>query len=276
MADQADVETALAAIAANALYPAGTAAPSAIGKICRIYRGVPNAPALNKDLADGVLHVSVTASGAAVRNTTRFPRRWITVQPVTARLTVACSGETAVFSGTCAAGQLAGVIVDDALFPYAVQNNDSPATVASNLAAMIRAAGDIVAYSNATISCPGAARFAARVVNGAVALQEIKRQVQEFEISLWCPDPASRDAASPVIDLALAAQNFVALADGSFGHLVFARSAAEDNEEDAMLYRRDLTYSVEYPTTCSQITPAMLFGTTTVTANTVTIGEVLS
>ena len=41
MADQADVETALAAIVANALYPKGTAAPSAVGCTCRVYRGLP-------------------------------------------------------------------------------------------------------------------------------------------------------------------------------------------------------------------------------------------
>jgi hypothetical protein len=267
MADQADVETALAAIVANALYPNGTAAESAIGNICRIYRGFPTTPSLDADLAAGVLNVSVAADETPLKNVTRYPRRWVTVAPVLQVLTVNVTGQSASFSGRCAVGQLAGVMLNDALFSYAVQGNDSPATVASNLAAMLRSAGWLVEYAGATIGVPGAERFVARVVSGAGALQELKRQIQEFKITLWCPDPASRDAAAPVIDQALAGLNFVPLADGSYARLLFVGSSAQDNAADATLYRRDLIYSAEYPTTRAQMTPAMLFGTTRVTAD---------
>jgi uncharacterized protein YaiE (UPF0345 family) len=267
MADQADVETALAAIVANALYPAGTAAASAIGNVCRVYRGFPAAPALDADLAAGVVNVSVAAEAAPVKNVTRYPRQWVTVAPVTAMLNVQAAGKSAAFSGTCAAGQLAGVMVDDALFAYAVQRNDSPATVASNLAALLRSAGWLVDYAGSMITVPAAVRFTARVVNGAGALQEIKRQIQSFKITLWCPDPASRDAAAPCIDQALAGLNFIPLADGTYARLLFVASSAEDGSADASLYRRDITYSAEYPTVLAQMTPAMLFGTARVTAN---------
>jgi len=261
MADQADVETALAALVANALYPNGTAAAGAVANLCRVYRGFPTSPALDADLAAGAVNVSVAAANSPVKNVTRYPRVWRTVAPVPATLTVTVAAQTASFAGACAVGQLAGVAANGALFPYAVQASDTPATVASNLAALLRAAGWLVDYAGSTISVPGASLFTARVVNGAGALQEIKRQEQDFRISLWCPDPASRDAVAPVIDEALAAQKFIALADGSYGRLIFSGSEAQDNAADATLYRRDLTYSVEYPTTLAQITPAMLFGT---------------
>jgi hypothetical protein len=261
MADQADVETALTALVANALYPGGTAAPSAIGATCRVYRGYPTAPALDADLAAGIVHVCVNAA-TPVRNVTRYPRIWQTVTPVPATLLVTVNGQSASFSGTCVAGQLAGVAVNGALFPYAVLASDTPATVASNLAAQLRAAGWLVDYAGTTITVPAATSFTVRVVNGAGALQEIKRQVQDFRMTMWCPDPATRDAAAPVIDLALAAQNFISLSDGSCGRLIFAGTVAEDGAADATLYRRDLTYSVEYPTTLAQMTPAMLFGST--------------
>ena len=269
MADQADVETALAALVANALYPNGTSATSAIGTVCRIYRGFPAAPSLDVDLAAGVLNVSIVADDAPLKNVTRYPRRWIAVAPVAQVLTVSVIGRSASFSGSCAVGQLAGVMVNDALFPYAVQLNDSPETVASNLAAMLRLAGWLVNYAGTTIEVPAAERFVARVVRGAGALQELKRQIQGFKITLWCPDPASRDAAAPVIDQALAGINFVPLADGSYARLLFVGSTAQDNTADASLYRRDLTYSAEYPTTLALMTPAMLFGATRVTANAV-------
>ena len=50
-------------------------------------------------------------------------------------------------------------MVNDAVFAYAVQSNDSPSTVASNLAALLRAAGWLVDYAGQTIGVAGAERF---------------------------------------------------------------------------------------------------------------------
>ncbi len=260
MADQADVEIALAAIIANALYPQGTAAASAVGLVCRVYRGLPNAPALDADLAAGVVNLSVTVASAAVKNVTRYAPRWVGVAPVPASLSVTIDGEMATFAGLCNAGQLAGISVNGALFPYAVQANDSPPTVASNLAALLRSAGVLVHYEASSVTVPGAHSLIARIVEGAGALQEIRRQMQDFKISLWCPDPASRDLVAPLVDQVLAQQKFLPLADGSFGRIIYKDTEMSDLGGDATLYRRDLTYSVEYPTTLSQIEPAMLFG----------------
>lgn len=276
MADQADVEVALAALVANALYPDGTAAASATGAVYRVYRGYPASPVLDADLAAGVVHVTVTPAGGEVRNVTRYPRVWREVAPVSQQLEATVKGLSVMFSGSCAVGQLAGVVVDEEAFPYAVQAHDSPATVASNLAAQIRTAGWIVDYAGTTLGVPGADKFTARVVAGAGALQEIRRQVQEFRISMWCPDPASRDAAAPVVDVALADAGFIPLADGSYCRARFSGVTASDGGADADLYRRDLVYAVEYPTTLSQMTPAMLFGVMAVSANDVTISNFLS
>ena len=266
MADQADVETALVALVANALYPNGTSSSSAIGNLCRVYRGFPTAPSLDPDLAAGAVHVSIIASGT-VKNMTRYPRVWQAVLPVPPTLAVTVAPQSASFSGTCALGQLAGIVVNGSIFPYAVQTSDTPPTVASNLAALMRTAGWLVDYTGTTVSIPGATMFSARVVNGAGALQEIKRQRQIFRVTLWCPDPASRDAAAQVIDQALAALKFIALADGTSARLIFSDTEAQDTAADATVYRRDLQYSVEYPTTLAQITPAMLFGTGSFDAN---------
>jgi hypothetical protein len=276
MADQADVERALAAVIANALYPAGTAAPSAVGLTCRVYRGMPMAPALDADLARDVVHVSVLGAMPGVKNVTRYPRRWVSVAPVSAVLTVGVDGVSATFSGACAVGQLAGVIVDEATFAYAVQANDSEATVASNMAALIRDGGWMVDYQGSTISVGAARRLVARVVAGAGALQEIKRQKQDFRISLWCPTPVARDAVAPVVDDSLASLSFLPLADGSSGRVVFEGVEALDTGADARLYRRDFVYSVEYPTTLSMMTPAMLFGAQNLTADAVLVDTLFS
>lgn len=267
MADVADVEAALAALVANALYPAGTASASVTGATYRIYRGYPASPVLEEDLAAGIIHVSIAPADDEFRIVTRYPRKWQETAPVTAVLKASVEGNSVTFSGICAAGQLAGVIVNEDTFPYAVQQSDRPATVASNLAAQIRAAGWIVNYEGSTLAVPEADGFAARVVAGAGALQEIRRQVQKFTISMWCPDPQMRDMVAPVIDLALSRANFVPLMDGSYGRMLLSDVAVIDTSADASLYRRDLVYAMEYPTVLSQLTPAMLFGTVATSVN---------
>ncbi|GAA5265099.1 hypothetical protein ACOSOMT5_P1524 [Acidiphilium sp. MT5] len=272
MADQSDVENALLSLVANALYPAGSDSLSSVHGptgpvVWRVYRGWPPSAVLDADLARGVAHATVVPDAAPIHNTTRFPRIWQVVAPVAASLLVSVAAETAIFSGYCAAGQLAGIAVDGAIFPYAVQPTDTPATVASNLAALLRAAGWIVNYQGSSLSVPAARLFTARVVNGAGALQEIKRQKQQFQISLWCPDPLTRDVAAGLVDCALATPQFVALADGSVAHLVFSGGATRDQGANQSLYRRDFIYAAEYPTTLAEIEPAMLFGVGGITAN---------
>lgn len=273
MADQVDVEVALASLVANALYPNGTAAPSVTGATYRVYRGYPASPVLDADIAAGVTHVSVTPVGGEVKNVTRYPRIWQEVEPVPATLSVNVNGFVAAFAGACAVGQLAGILVDGTAFSYAVQLTDSPATVASNLAAQLRNAGLIVNYAGSTVSTPAAVTFDARVVAGAGALQEIRRQVQDFRVSVWCPDPTARDEVAPIIDLALADLKFLPLADGSYGRIIFAGVSTSDGGVDANLYRRDLVYAIEYPATLSQMTPAMLFGNAAVAVNGVVLGN---
>ncbi len=267
MADQSDVETALAALVANSLYPDGVAGPSRIGPVCRIYRGFPAAPSLDRDLAAGVVNVTIAGKDGALRNVTRYAKRWVSVAAVAASLAVSNTGTMIEISGTCVSGQLVGVLIDGAMFGYAVQGNDTAATVASNLAVLLRGAGWIVNYGGCTINVPAAARLVARVVEGAGALMELRRQAQGFDVSLWCPDPMTRDTAAGVIDVAISQINFMPLADGSWGRVRYSGSVAVDEAADATLYRRVLSYEVEYPTTMSQTLPAMLFGTMVVGAN---------
>jgi hypothetical protein len=53
---------------------------------------------------------------------------------------------------------------------------------------------------------------------------------------------------------------FIALADGTAARLIFSGTATFDQSQDAILYRRDLIYTVEYATTVTALLPSMLFG----------------
>ena len=269
MADEADIETTLVTLIAAALYPDGTGAASAPGPDCRVYRGWPNAVALDADLARGVINVTVFAGTGAGRTTTRFPDTWqATPPPVT--LTAAVSGNSVTFAGTAAAGQLAGILVDGRSYVYRVQAGDTPGAVAASLAGLARDQA-IVQLTGTRLVINGAGDLLARVVADAAASQEIRRQVQNYRITCWCPDPVSRDRSIAAIDIALAPLRFLDLPDGSQGRLIYAGTSIFDQSEEALLYRRDLLYTVEYPTMLVTMQPAMLFGSLGLDAESLTV-----
>lgn len=265
MADQSDVEDALVARVSAALYPQGEDAGSVIGSLCRIYRGWPNAAALDADLAARHVNVTVFPVEGSQRNTTRWMGEW-RATPVTPTLQADVSGETVRMSGGAGVGQLVGIAADGKTYVYRTQAGDTPDLVAAALAAQVRK-DRIAQLAGSSITIPGAARLLARVVADAPATRQVRRQSQVFRITAWCPSPESRDAAIASIDAALAATTFLDLADGSTGRLRYDSTATLDQSQDAALYRRDLLYSVDYPTTLTSLQPSMLFGTLTLGAS---------
>lgn len=258
MADQSDVEEALVDLVSATLYPDGTNAPSVPGPDCRIYRGWPNSAALDQDLTAGRINVTVFPSGDAAQTTTRFAEQWIGT-PAQPSLTASTSGISVTFGGTAAIGQIAGILVDGAGYAYRTRAGDTPQLVAASLADMARV-DRIVQLSHATLTIPSAGKLQARVVADTPVQQEIRRQEQGFRITCWCPTPETRDTAAAAIDQALSSQRYLALADGTDGRMSYVSTAVFDQSQNAGLYRRDLTYNVEFATTVSDTRPAMLFG----------------
>ena len=271
MADQSDIETALAAAASAALYPAGTTEPSAIGAPCRIYRGWPEAAALDADLAEGWVNVSVFGIDAGQRSTTRYMDEWRILAPATVTLAATVTGNSVTFTGTAAAGLLAGVRVDTVSFVHQVGTGETPDSVAAALAHSIPGAS----VTGAMLTVPGAGRLLARVVAAQPALLQTRRQQQSFRLTCWCPDPATRDLAAGAIDGAMAQIRFLSLPDGTVGRLLFAGSTSIDRAQASGMYRRDLIYSVEYPTTLIQSQPSLLFADITLGNADAQFGEFL-
>jgi hypothetical protein len=263
MADQSEVETALAATIAAVLYPQGTAAASVLGDVTiRIYRGWPVSQALAADLAAGIVNVSIFPNGEP-RETTRYTSRWHVTTATEPTLIPIVRRNIVTFTGTPAPGQMAGMAVNGKTFVYLVQKGDTAALVAASLAAQITAAGHLAQYSNVTIALPGAAGVLARVEQAQSAFRETRRQSQSFRVSCWCPTPALRDQTCAAIDTALANTNFLTLADGTAARLSLAGGTTIDQMENATLYRRDLLYAAEYATILTSAQPAMVFGTGT-------------
>lgn len=258
MADLSDVEQTLVSLLSAALYPNGAGTIAANGAVNRVYRGWPEAAALDADLASGCVNVTVFPE-AGGRNTTRGLNEWLDLARTAPTLKAAVAGNAVTFSGSADPGQLVGILADGASYVHPTGPNETPALVAADLAALMRE-DRIVLLSGSSVVVPGAARLLARVVAAQPAMMQTRRQEQRFRISCWCPDPVLRDATSAIVDAALAQLAFIALPDGSAGRIRYHGGTVRDEAEAAFLYRRDLIYTVEYPTTTVASLPRMLFG----------------
>ena len=265
MADLSDVENALVAAIASAVYPTGTGGASTIGAPCRIYRGWPVARALDADLAAGTVNITVFSRPGITRNTTRHFTDWHDIANPTPTITVATAGQVVTFGGTAGTGNLCGIRSNGVGYAYAAAATDTPTAVATALAALVPGA----VASGATVTVAAGLHLLGRVVSIGTAMRETRRQVQGFLVSCWCPNYALRDTAAGVVDSYLAPIEFLPLADGTGGRLKYQSTFINDAPTKDNLWRRDLVYSVEYPTTQTTTAPELLWGGGTVTASTV-------
>ena len=83
------------------------------------------------------------------------------------------------------------------------------------------------------------------------------RDRQGFQIIVWAPNPALRDVASAAVDVALSESEYLTVPDGSRNRLSYQRTMTTDEGTEAVLYRRDLVYLVEYATTQDRVFPAV-------------------
>jgi hypothetical protein len=252
MADLSDVEDALVALVSGVLYPNGTSQPSIVGAACKIYRGWPTQAELDAYLASKQLTVTVYPRPGTERNTTRFPRDWQPLVAPAPTLTATVVGNVVTLGGVVTPGNYVTVIVGDGIaYSYAALPDQTFDDVAAALQAIIQ--GDFpAAAAGATLTITTGLSIVARVGAPGQAAMEIRRQLRQFQITFWCADPASRDQASGLVDPVLAATDFLTLADGFAGRLLYVGTASFDTAQAQRLYRRDLIYSVEYPTTVTE------------------------
>lgn len=251
MADLADVETALAAFISAAAYPNGTSSASALGVLVDVERGWPNSNALDASLRSGYVTISVYAQQANERVTSRFQAQWQIKTAAAPTFSATVSGNTITFAGTgTASPQTIAVIVNQSTYTYAAGATDTPITIAGALAALVPGAS----YAGGALTVAGGSGLKCRVSATGTLIREIRRQMRGFQIIIWSPTPALRDAAAALVDSAFAAITTLTLADGSAARVEYARTYTSDAEENADLYRRDLFYMVEYATT--QTAPA--------------------
>jgi hypothetical protein len=249
MADESQVLDTLVGVISGALYPNGTSQPSAAGMPCRVYAGWPNAAQLDKDLRDGVSNISVFARNGVEQVVTRYPREWETLTPPAHTITATIVDDKCTFGGTISTPQNVAVrIPGHDPVVYAVQATDTLSGLASAIQALLSAKGATCSANGAVLTSPSGFSFA-RIGGVGTAIRELRRQNKSIQVTLWCSSPSNRSAVASVIDTAMALLNFINLPDGSSGLVRYERTTTDDAPQKELLWRRDLFYWVEYPTT---------------------------
>lgn len=272
MADASDVEIAIAQVVSAALYPNGTSQPSAIGAVCKVIRGWPVPADLDADLAAQHLVVSVFSPSGTERNTTRFPVDLVQLSVPTPTITATILGQTITFAGTIPIKQNIGVTLGDwspayLTVVYPAMPTDTMTTIAAGLAALLVAQGITATSSGPMLTLPATSIASARVGVFGTVWQELKRQERCWMITLWCPTPAMRDVAAPIIDIALCKAEKLLLSDGSGARMVYERGDSSDERQLLNIYRRDFLYRVEYGTTVITQVPQIISTHAAVTAS---------
>lgn len=246
MADISDVQNTLVTLVANAVYPNGTSQPSVSGSDIRIFAGWPIPANLDADLAAGKANVSIYATNIE-RVTTRFDMSWqeLSINTPTLTAIVDSSGTRVTIGGTAATSQSVMIILNGTGYAYAVQINDTLNSIATNTAALIPGA----TVSNNVITVSNAYSLIARIGVTGTGIRELKRQERVFWIITWAPTPSARDIIASAIDVALSATIRIALLDGYYARLRYIGTTPTDDIEKENLYKRSLSYAVEYATT---------------------------
>jgi hypothetical protein len=265
MADISDVEQAVADAVTSILYPAGSAQPSIIGTLCRVYRGWPNPGTLNADLSASAVNVTIVTDNESGRTTTRYLPEWQTTsaQP---GITASTAGPTIILSGRPTAGDVVGALIDNVAYTYRIQTGDTTGLVAANLSQLIQANRPSTAQGF-TITVPDAGSIKVRTVCDNATSFESRRQEKDVRIICWCPTPSIRDSIAAAIDAAIDRMTFLLLPDGTNVRVVYRNTASYDQAQNALLYRRDLVYAVEYPTITVVQQSSMLFGASDINGN---------
>jgi hypothetical protein len=265
MADISDVEQAIANTVTSILYPSGPSQSSIIGALCRVYRGWPNSATLNADLGTGVVNVTVVTDNDSGRTTTRYLPKWQTksMQP---GITATASNQTIILAGTPTIGDVVGTLIDGAAYAYRIQTGDTQYLVAANLSQLIQSNRPATAEGFA-VFVPGAKSIRTRTVCDNATSFESRRQEKDLRIICWCPTPPIRDSIVTAIDGTIDQASFLTLPDDTKARVVYRNTASYDQAQNALLYRRDLIYMIEYPTVTILQQPSMLFGASDINGN---------
>jgi hypothetical protein len=183
-------------------------------------------------------------------------REWVDGPITNPTMSVSVLDNTVTIIGPGGVTQNVGIRTNEGAWAVTAAPTDGPGTVAAALRALIPGATG----TGPTVVLAAPDGLLALVGGTGGATMEVRRQTQGFQVTIWAPNPTLRDTTSSAVDLFLAQTDWLPLVDGSQVWLTYSSSAVVDEPSEALLWRRDLTYTIEYPTNATLTAAQMLFG----------------
>lgn len=256
MSDVSDVLNVVASQIAGFMYPNGTGQPSVTGKTINVFPGWPLPEQIDGDMSQGFADVSVFPVPNTERNTTRYRPKANVMSVATATITLMAGNGTLTVGGAMPSPFTAhnvAALVGGQAFIYPVQSGDTLTSIATGLAALIAATYPGTVNSGSVITLPaGVKASAARVGTTGQVTTEWERQTQLFQLTVWAPDPVTRNMIGNAIKVGFAPVTFIMMPDGYGARIQYRRNALSDEAQKVRVYRRDLFYEIEYATTVTQ------------------------
>lgn len=262
MADLSDITAYLTTQAALAVYPNGTTNPSVAGMDVHVFEGWPNAAQLDLD----VRGLQITAPGqpptprpnGKCADVSIYPMAGATIEPYQIQdetyvivppvygMTASVSGTVITITGQPNAGEYLSIIADRQ-HTYSATGPDTP-SILSTLQQSISNDYAGVTNTDTTLTIPF--HFALTVRIGAVGTlgKATHRQRHGIMITTWAPDHTSRSIIAGAIDNFLKRTITAIMPDTSMARFVYSRTTQTDEQQVAVIYRRDLVFDVDYAT----------------------------
>jgi len=219
-----------------------------------VYAGWPTQANLQDVVAKGIQsHVSVYALPGE-RNTTRFARDLVVEQPPILSLLARTEEDLLVFEGTTQADHHVSVRINDTTpIGYLAPKGMTLADVALGVADAINAAwlpGLSAVAKGPAVSVTGAVKPRLEIAIGGTGRlsQLLRQQEKQIMVTVWAPAPDIRERLAEAIDDRIGTMDRLPLGDFP-GRIRYQGTYEEEPQDRLPVFRRSLTYSVEWART---------------------------
>lgn len=245
MASADEVTRFLAKRVADVLYPGGAKLPGIVNAAVKIYAGWPERGALQTDLEAGGVHVSVWPLSAERRVNCALGRPYKMLARGKPTLQLRVTGSAISVSGIASALTNVQIRLNGKKFFFHFRTGTTAEQVVSSLQLHLPHAFSMMGRVIITV----VNHLSITVTTAGTAVRELRRQIKDFQITVWAPTPPLRNAIGTAIDAALSERCHIDLGDGVPAQMFYARQFDSDAAENWHVYRRDLIFSVNYATT---------------------------
>lgn len=245
MASTDDVARYLAGCISDAVYPGGCGLPGIINAAVKIYAGWPVPGTLQQNINSGGVHVSVWPLPTERKISTALGRPFRLMAKGKPSLQFTVNGTAISVAGVASALTNVQITLNRKTFNFHFRAGTTAGRAIHALSVALPKSFTVLS----SVCIPLAEHLSISVTTAGTAVKELRRQIKDFQITVWAPTPGLRDRIGSAIDMAFSEQCHIDLSDGAPAQLLYARQFDSDRSENWHVYRRDLIFSVNYAIT---------------------------